>query len=327
MKNKIPCEIIKDLLPTYLEELTSAESNDLIKEHLAECESCRKMAECMGGVVEVASEDDKKELNFLKKSKKKTIAITASVIIVAFVVYIIIFNLIGIDVGLPVPNDYIRITQLEVEGKMLNISGYLDDYDKDIKNLEIYQDNGVVVISVIPSLFNIHTQNGFNEEYIAPEEIKGVCLMHDYIWYEGEEITGTTAQIYLEQYPYVGDPPVVQHTIDSIGLNKLLGTYELEIHSNKMPYGITLTTNKQFSKEVREECDTKMKQYAAILIGAIDNLSYVTYQYHIDGELVTLTFDENDATDFVGKPVKEQFETPVTLQEMLTAIGFIDELG
>ena len=325
MKNKIPCEIIKDLLPTYLEELTSAESNNLIKEHLAECESCRKIADRMGGVVEVASEDDKEELNFLKKSKKKTISITASVIIVAFVVYIIIFNLIGIDVGLPVPNDYIRITQLEVEGKTLNISGYLDDYDKDIKNLEIYQDNGIVVISVIPSLFNIHTQNGFNEEYIAYEEIKGVCLMHDYIWYEGEEITEATAQIYLEQYPYVGDPPVVQHTIDRIGVNKFLGTYELEIHSNKMPYGITLTTDRQFGKDVQNECENRMKQYATILIGAIDNLSYVTYQYYIDGELVTLTFDENDATDFVGKPVKEQFETPVTLQEMLMEIGFIDE--
>ena len=325
MKNKIPCEIIKDLLPTYLEELTSAESNNLIKEHLSECERCRKIADRMGGVVEVASEDDKKELNFLKKSKKKTIAITGSVIIAAFVVYVIIFNLIGIDVGLPVPNDYIRITQLEVEGKTLNISGYLDDYDKDIKELEIYQDNGVVIISVVPSLFNMHTQNGFNEEYIAPEEIKGVCLMHDYIWYEGEEITGTTAQIYLEQHPYVGDPPVVQHTIDRIGLNKFLGTYELEIHSNKMPYGITLTTDRQFGKDVQNECENRMKQYATILIGAIDNLSYVTYQYYIDGELVTLTFDENDATDFVGKPVKEQFETPVTLQDMLMSIGFIDE--
>lgn len=325
MKNKIPCEIIKDLLPTYLEELTSVESNNLIKEHLAECESCRKIADRMGGVVEVASEDDKKELNFLKKSKKKTIAITGSVIIAAFVVYVIIFNLIGIDVGLPVPNDYIRITQLEVEGKTLNISGYLDDYDKDIKELEIYQDNGVVIISVVPSLFNIHTQNGFNEEYIAPEEIKGVCLMNDYIWYEGEEITETTAQIYSEQYPYVGDPSIVQHIIDRIGLNKFLGTYEFEIHSDKMPYGIALTTDRQFSKDVQNECENRMKQYASILIGAIDNLSYVTYQYYIDGKLVTITFGENDATEFVGKPVKEQFETPVTLQEMLMEIGFIDE--
>ena len=325
MKNKIPCEIIKDLLPSYLDELTSEESNNLIKEHLAECESCRKIADRMGSMEDVASEDDKKELNFLKKSKKKTIAITSSVIIAAFVVYIIIFNLIGIDVGLPVPNDHIRIIQLEIEGKTLNISGYLDDYDKDIKELEIYQDNGVVIISVIPSLFNIHTQNGFNEEYIAPEEIKGVCLMNDYIWYEGEEITETTAQIYSEQYPYVGDSSVVQHIIDRIGLNKVLDTYELEIHSDKMPYGITLTTDRQFGKDVQNECENRMKQYATILIGAIDNLSYVTYQYYIDGELVTLTFDENNATEFVGKPVKEQFETPVTLQEMLMEIGFIDE--
>ena len=31
MKNKIPCEIIKDLLPSYIDKLTSEESNTVIK--------------------------------------------------------------------------------------------------------------------------------------------------------------------------------------------------------------------------------------------------------------------------------------------------------
>jgi hypothetical protein len=38
---KISCEIIKDLLPLYYDEVCSIESTRLIEEHLAECEGCR----------------------------------------------------------------------------------------------------------------------------------------------------------------------------------------------------------------------------------------------------------------------------------------------
>ena len=39
--NKIPCAIIKDLLPLYIDGLTSEETNALVEEHLAECDGCR----------------------------------------------------------------------------------------------------------------------------------------------------------------------------------------------------------------------------------------------------------------------------------------------
>ncbi len=36
------CSIVKDLLPLYAEDLTSAETADFVKTHLAGCESCRE---------------------------------------------------------------------------------------------------------------------------------------------------------------------------------------------------------------------------------------------------------------------------------------------
>ena len=44
---KIPCEVIKDLLPSYVDGLTSAETNRLVKEHLASCGDCRRLFEAM----------------------------------------------------------------------------------------------------------------------------------------------------------------------------------------------------------------------------------------------------------------------------------------
>lgn len=39
---KIKCEIIRDLFPSYIDGLTSRESNELIEEHLEECRECRE---------------------------------------------------------------------------------------------------------------------------------------------------------------------------------------------------------------------------------------------------------------------------------------------
>lgn len=41
------CDIISDLLPLYLEHKTSEETGEFIREHLQECESCRKSLKYM----------------------------------------------------------------------------------------------------------------------------------------------------------------------------------------------------------------------------------------------------------------------------------------
>ncbi len=38
---KIPCKVIRDLLPLYHDEVCSAESRQLVEEHLEQCEACR----------------------------------------------------------------------------------------------------------------------------------------------------------------------------------------------------------------------------------------------------------------------------------------------
>lgn len=38
---EIDCEIIRDLLPLYAEQMTSAKSDEVIEEHLKRCSECR----------------------------------------------------------------------------------------------------------------------------------------------------------------------------------------------------------------------------------------------------------------------------------------------
>ena len=42
MKNKLTCAVVKDLLPLYIDKLTSDETNKLIDKHLQSCQDCKE---------------------------------------------------------------------------------------------------------------------------------------------------------------------------------------------------------------------------------------------------------------------------------------------
>lgn len=83
------CEIIRDLLPSYIDGLTSAESNELIEKHLKECAECQEMLEEMK--TDINAEKTKEETDiwpFLKIKKdtirKIVIAVFVTVCVCAF---------------------------------------------------------------------------------------------------------------------------------------------------------------------------------------------------------------------------------------------------
>ena len=68
----LKCHIVLDLLPNYVEHLTSPETSKDIEEHLASCEACRMAKSAMTADVNLAKAP-KPQLNFLKKFKRKQI--------------------------------------------------------------------------------------------------------------------------------------------------------------------------------------------------------------------------------------------------------------
>ena len=49
---KIPCEIIRDLLPLYVDGVCSEESKKAVKEHLPDCAACRAELQLMNGDIQ-----------------------------------------------------------------------------------------------------------------------------------------------------------------------------------------------------------------------------------------------------------------------------------
>lgn len=85
------CQIVEDLLPSYIEGLTGEESNNLVEEHFRTCDICKKRMEKMSDELTI-EEINKKELDYLKKyNKKRKRAILLGIIIGIGIVLIYFF--------------------------------------------------------------------------------------------------------------------------------------------------------------------------------------------------------------------------------------------
>ncbi|SKC69386.1 zf-HC2 domain-containing protein [Maledivibacter halophilus] len=99
MKNL--CEIVKDLLPLYHDDVCSNESRSMVEKHLLECNDCKKYLDSMNNDfiqsnIEKATEQAKFDrLKGLKKKLfRKTMMISAVSVLCAIVVFLAGFSLI-----------------------------------------------------------------------------------------------------------------------------------------------------------------------------------------------------------------------------------------
>ena len=71
MKNDLTCGVVRDLLPSYVEGLTSPESNTAVERHLSECPDCAQLRTALAGAPKQAAPEDAKEVDYLKKVKRR----------------------------------------------------------------------------------------------------------------------------------------------------------------------------------------------------------------------------------------------------------------
>ena len=70
MKNDLTCGVVRDLLPSYVEGLTSPESNAAVERHLSECPDCAQLRTALAGAPEQAApEDSTMSLPFLPEER------------------------------------------------------------------------------------------------------------------------------------------------------------------------------------------------------------------------------------------------------------------
>lgn len=84
------CSVIRDLIPSYIDGLSSVESDKVIEEHLAVCEECKEYYMQMNKEIATDTHRERDELNPFIKIKRNTVKkVFLAVLITACVISII----------------------------------------------------------------------------------------------------------------------------------------------------------------------------------------------------------------------------------------------
>lgn len=157
MVEKKECKIVKDLLPNYIEKLTSDETNEFIEKHIEECEECKESLEKMQKHFESDSkENNVEEVKYIKKYRNK---LNLLKLIVSIIVIIYILN---------VARNVIILANLNIKAN--SIANYENYYEKSsayygdgkTSNFELYK-NGKDFYRV----WHIHLRNDQNAKIIT----------------------------------------------------------------------------------------------------------------------------------------------------------------
>lgn len=65
------CKVVQDLLPNYIEKLTSIETNEFIETHIKDCKDCKKSLEIMKKGIITENQKQNKQIDYLKRYKRK----------------------------------------------------------------------------------------------------------------------------------------------------------------------------------------------------------------------------------------------------------------
>ncbi len=112
------CEIVRDLMPLYIDKLTSEVTNEMIEEHLKGCESCQKFYEEMSGEMKTELKEsikpkEKEKLNYLKRIKKRTMLQAFAILCTVGIVIGIFFVTFGL--GVTVDKNEVSIKEVETK--------------------------------------------------------------------------------------------------------------------------------------------------------------------------------------------------------------------
>ena len=113
MNEKDNCDVIRDLLPGYIDNILSDAGSELVKNHLGECEECHKIyTEMEEGIgKDDLSAHDAIAVDALKKIRKRTNRLKITIGILAGVLFMFLLSVVLkiYVIGKPLGTGYMSI--------------------------------------------------------------------------------------------------------------------------------------------------------------------------------------------------------------------------
>ena len=330
--NNMSCNVIRDLFPSYVDQLTSEESNKLVEEHVAECQECARILRDMqeGSKQDYKpTEKEKKEIDFLKKNKKRNFRIGIYCAVGAILCVLLVLFIRAFGMGMErLSSENWNVEKITVENgeihlkvKALEGSSYVSQIFVDEGN--VAGENTVVITPKIVFMNPFHSEEKeFTYQLTYPEKAKTIYFGTQVIYADGEAITQKTSDLYGTRHLYVGSMPSNGSTANALRLSDLFGSYDNELETAEEPYGWIIKIKDNVSERERVMREGYMDSTACVLIALIQNLDHVTFQYSINGEATSKTITAADASQIIGQDVKNCYDNPKIFQDLLVRLGW-----
>ncbi|MEG0659475.1 MAG: DUF4825 domain-containing protein [Anaerorhabdus sp.] len=293
---KLPCSIIREILPNYVDNCCEEEASILVKEHLDECDECRQIYTEMIRPIKHAKDTNIDYLKRVKQKNRRKILISISIVILLFVSFLLLKSYV-----------------FGVNSNDVSIKG------------NIVVDNGVIQYTVKPNqpgviIKNYHIENtnlnykkitytlvkSFSSEYLESTIVIPLSSIDDLVKIDNVIIESKTGQMYTEPFislidnriKYVGDNVGVHNLLEIVGINNLSydgnplmmidqNGYTIQLKTSSEPYAIKVIYN----NEVKQEAIPDLKIKAELVLSAIDNCNTMIFE-DSTGEILQVNFKD-----------------------------------
>ena len=319
------CDVVQDLMPSYVDGLASESTAKIIEEHVKECDACRNMLESMkadNGMTPQAAETDRKEIDFLRKSRKRGKRAVALGVILALVLAAAVAGaklyLIGSEYNGDMACDF------DITGSDMTVGATAADSMHVIRGMDFTMENGTVIgtaRAVMPGIYHSSgTFSGYeaDDENVAfnvvtcdwsgsfsfDEEIREVRIGDRVYWAGGNAISRKASDVFMAGHEYVGDAPENGALLSALEMAEDLGNLYSELETDNEPYVWRIILDEDQTKYDPAYLDKHLAGYGYVLLGSVSNLSEVEFRYTSGGETVTKKITLDDAKEFFGQDIK-----------------------
>lgn len=277
MKNDLTCGVVRDLLPSYVEGLTSPESNTAVERHLSGCPECAQLRTALAGAPEQAAPEDSKEVDYLKKVKRRGWRRVAAAVAVTVLLFAVGVAAKLFIIGEPANWDYWEnlnwTAHTNVPGQ-LDLHFYSEWSDIAYSHWMVESKNGIVRVSarqILPSFLHDASDHW---EHISLDGVREVWVADQLIWQGGVEISPQIDRIYQAQTPYAGDASTVGRMLNALRFDTC-GSYTMALHTSSAPYRLTLNFSVPQTSGKMGDSEAGLYQDMAAVLAIIGNLDEI----------------------------------------------------
>ncbi|MBQ3405043.1 MAG: DUF4825 domain-containing protein [Oscillospiraceae bacterium] len=325
----LPCGIVQDLMPSYIDGLSCEETNEAVLAHIENCSECRQALDAMREKENRESADNnKKDVQYLKKIKRRSKIRVFSAVLATICALALVILLKLCVIGSPADPSLIRYASTvdadanTVQVSMMPIGGGTKLIDEKLT----VDNDGRALISVKKArcLFGARADRMpcsvtvplGDDNGSAP--LSSIYIGDRLIWQYGLSISEKTIELYAARTPYIGNASAVGKIANLLGISSVCGNYLMSLQTSAEPYGMTL--------EFQEPCgDTEalndnMNRFSSVLIALVDNLDRVSWTYtDSQGNACEQTVGSGDVLPQLN--LKDCGKSELALQRLLNSLG------